>query len=48
MEGWVNNWLTGQRELGEKGLEVKKFSNGYYAHLPQKSTKIPPIFPIWQ
>ena len=32
MEGWVNNWLTGQRELGEKGLEVKKFSNGYYVY----------------
>ena len=32
MEGWVNNWLTKQRELGEKGLEVKKFSNGYYVY----------------
>ena len=32
MEDWVNNWLTKQRELGEKGLEIKKFSNGHYVY----------------
>lgn len=32
MEEWVNIWLAKQRELGEKGLEVKKFSNGYYVY----------------
>lgn len=32
MEGWVNSWLTEQRELGEKGFEVKKFSNGHYVY----------------
>src|SRR5664279_1923934 len=32
MEDWVSNWLAKQRELGEKGLEVKKFSNGYYLY----------------
>ena len=32
MDEWVNNWLSKQRELGEKGLEIKKFSNGYYVY----------------
>ena len=32
MEEWVNNWLTKQRELGEKGLEIKKFSNKHYVY----------------
>ncbi len=32
MEGWVNSWLAERRELGEKGLEVKKFSKGYYVY----------------
>jgi len=32
MDEWVKNWLAKQRELGEKGLEVKKFSNGYYLY----------------
>jgi len=32
MEEWVNIWLAKQRELGEKGLEVKKFSNGHYVY----------------
>jgi len=32
MEEWVNKWLAKQRELGEKGLEIKKFSNGYYVY----------------
>jgi transposase len=32
MEDWVNSWLTKHRELGEKGLEIKKFSNGYYVY----------------
>lgn len=32
MEEWVNKWLAKQRELGEKGLEIKKFSNGHYVY----------------
>ena len=32
MEEWVKNWLAKQRELGEKGLEVKRFSNGHYVY----------------
>jgi hypothetical protein len=32
MQAWVNNWLAKQRELGEKGLEIKKFSNGHYVY----------------
>ena len=32
MEELVNKWLAKQRELGEKGLEIKKFSNGHYVY----------------
>jgi len=32
MEEWVNNWLSKQRELGEKGFEIKKFSNRHYVY----------------
>ena len=32
MEEWVNIWLAERRELGEKGLEVKRFSNGHYVY----------------
>jgi hypothetical protein len=27
MDKWVKDWLAKQREHGEKGLEIKKFSN---------------------
>lgn len=32
MIDWVNNWLIEQRKNGEKGLEIKKFSKGYYVY----------------
>ena len=32
MEEWVKNWLAERRKLGDKGLEVKKFSNGHYVY----------------
>ena len=32
MDEWVKDWLAKQREHGEKGLEIKKFSNGYYVY----------------
>ncbi|WP_407354919.1 transposase [Methanolobus sp. WCC5] len=32
MEEWAHNWLTEQRKLGEKGLEIKTFSKGYYVY----------------
>lgn len=32
MEGWVKNWVDGQRALGEKCIEVKKRNNGYYVY----------------
>jgi hypothetical protein len=32
MGEWVKDWLAKQREHGEKCLEIKKFSNGYYVY----------------
>jgi hypothetical protein len=40
MDQWVSYWLAKQRELGEKGLEIKKFSNGTtYIDLQLTGTK---------
>jgi len=32
MEEWAKTWLDKQRNKGEKGIEIKRFSNSYYVY----------------